>query len=97
MFGAEFVAMKHGIETVRGIRYKLRMMSIHNLHSMIIPFYISLPSILVDSFILFAFHCQWVSAFPFPKREQRQNSTDATNNIKKRFAFLSVITSSLLL
>jgi len=28
VFGAEFVAMKHGIETVRGIRYKLRMMGI---------------------------------------------------------------------
>ena len=28
VFGAEFVAMKHGIETVRGIRYKLRMMGV---------------------------------------------------------------------
>ena len=28
VFGAEFVAMKHGIETIRGIRYKLRMMGI---------------------------------------------------------------------
>ncbi len=28
VFGAEFVAMKHGIETCRGIRYKLRMMGI---------------------------------------------------------------------
>ena len=28
VFGAEFVAMKHGIETLRGIRYKLRMMGI---------------------------------------------------------------------
>ena len=28
VFGAEFVAMKHGIETVRGIRYKMRMMGI---------------------------------------------------------------------
>eukprot|EP00970_Alexandrium_tamarense_P011261 scaffold2439_cov163-Alexandrium_tamarense.AAC.1 len=28
VFGAEFVAMKHGIETVRGIHYKLRMMGI---------------------------------------------------------------------
>ena len=28
VFGAEFVAMKHGIETVRGIRYKLRMMGL---------------------------------------------------------------------
>ena len=28
VFGAEFVAMKNGIETVRGIRYKLRMMGI---------------------------------------------------------------------
>jgi len=26
VFGAEFVAMKIGIETMRGIRYKLRMM-----------------------------------------------------------------------
>jgi hypothetical protein len=25
VFGAEFVAMKHGIETLRGLRYKLRM------------------------------------------------------------------------
>jgi len=28
VFGAEFVAMKVGIETVRGIRYKLRMMGV---------------------------------------------------------------------
>ena len=28
VFGAEFVAMKHGIETLCGIRYKLRMMGI---------------------------------------------------------------------
>ena len=28
VFGAEFVAMKHGIEAVRGLRYKLRMMGI---------------------------------------------------------------------
>jgi hypothetical protein len=28
VFGAEFVAMKHGIENVRGLRYKLRMMGI---------------------------------------------------------------------
>jgi len=28
VFGAEFVALKHGIETLRGIRYKLRMMEI---------------------------------------------------------------------
>jgi hypothetical protein len=28
VFGAEFVAMKIGIETVRGIRYKLRMMGV---------------------------------------------------------------------
>ena len=28
VFGAEFVAMKNGIETVRGLRYKLRMMGI---------------------------------------------------------------------
>jgi hypothetical protein len=27
-FGAEFVAMKNGIETCRGLRYKLRMMSV---------------------------------------------------------------------
>jgi hypothetical protein len=26
VFGAEFVAMKHGIETLRGLRYKIRMM-----------------------------------------------------------------------
>jgi hypothetical protein len=26
--GAEFVAMKHGIETLRGLRYKIRMMGI---------------------------------------------------------------------
>ena len=28
VFRAEFVALKHGIETLRGIRYKLRMMGI---------------------------------------------------------------------
>ena len=28
VFGAEFCAMRHGIETLRGIRYKLRMMGI---------------------------------------------------------------------
>ena len=28
VFGAEFVAMKHGIEALRGIRYKLRMMEV---------------------------------------------------------------------
>ena len=28
VFGAEFVAMKHGIERLRGLRYKLRMMGI---------------------------------------------------------------------
>jgi hypothetical protein len=28
VFGAEFVAMKHGIEMLRGLRYKLRMMGI---------------------------------------------------------------------
>ncbi len=28
IFGAEFVAMKHGIETLRGLRYKIRMMGI---------------------------------------------------------------------
>ena len=28
VFGVEFVAMKHGMETLRGIRYKLRMMGI---------------------------------------------------------------------
>ncbi len=27
-FGAEFVAMKHGIKTLRGLRYKIRMMGI---------------------------------------------------------------------
>jgi hypothetical protein len=26
VFGAEFVAMKHGIEKLRGLRYKIRMM-----------------------------------------------------------------------
>ena len=29
VFGAEFVAMKHGMEALRGLRYKLRMMGIH--------------------------------------------------------------------
>ena len=28
VFGAEFVALKHGIETIRGLRYKLRMMGV---------------------------------------------------------------------
>jgi hypothetical protein len=28
VFGAEFVAMKHGIKTLRGLRYKVRMMGI---------------------------------------------------------------------
>ncbi len=28
VFGAEFVAMKHSIETLRGLRYKIRMMGI---------------------------------------------------------------------
>ena len=28
VFGAEFVAMKHGMEAVRGLRYKLRMMGV---------------------------------------------------------------------
>jgi hypothetical protein len=28
VFGAEFVAMKHGIEALRGLRYKLRMMGV---------------------------------------------------------------------
>jgi hypothetical protein len=28
IFGAEFVAMKHGIETLRGLRYKIRMMGV---------------------------------------------------------------------
>jgi len=28
VFGAEFVAMKNGIETLRGLRYKLRMMGV---------------------------------------------------------------------
>ena len=28
VFGAEFVAMKHGIESLRGLRYKLRMMGV---------------------------------------------------------------------
>ena len=28
VFGAEFVALKHGVETLRGIRYKLRMMGV---------------------------------------------------------------------
>ncbi len=29
VFGAEFVAMKQGMETLRGLRYKLRMMGVH--------------------------------------------------------------------
>ena len=28
VFGAEFVAMKQGVETLRGLRYKLRMMGV---------------------------------------------------------------------
>ena len=28
MFGAEFVALKNGMETLRGLRYKIRMMGI---------------------------------------------------------------------
>ena len=28
VFGAEFVAMKHGVETLRGLWYKLRMMGV---------------------------------------------------------------------
>ena len=28
VFGSEFVALKHGVETLRGIRYKLRMMGV---------------------------------------------------------------------
>ena len=28
VFGAKFVAMKHGIKTLRGLRYKVRMMGI---------------------------------------------------------------------
>jgi hypothetical protein len=28
VFGAEFVAMKNGLETTRGLRYKLRMMGV---------------------------------------------------------------------
>ena len=28
IFGAEFVAMKHGIEVLRGLHYKLRMMGV---------------------------------------------------------------------
>jgi hypothetical protein len=28
VFGAEFCALKHGIENLRGIRYKLRMMGV---------------------------------------------------------------------
>ena len=28
VFGAEFVALKHGLETCRGLRYKLRMMGV---------------------------------------------------------------------
>jgi hypothetical protein len=27
VFGAEFVAMKHGVKHIRGLRYKLRMMA----------------------------------------------------------------------
>ena len=29
VFGSEFVAMTHGVETLCGIRYKLRMMVVH--------------------------------------------------------------------
>ena len=28
VFGAEFIALKHGVETLRGLRYKLRMMGV---------------------------------------------------------------------
>ena len=28
VFGSEFVAMKQGVETIRGLRYKLRMMGV---------------------------------------------------------------------
>ena len=28
VFGAEFVAMKHGIKMLRGLRYKIRMMGV---------------------------------------------------------------------
>jgi hypothetical protein len=28
IFGAEFVAMKHGVETLRGLQYKIRMMGV---------------------------------------------------------------------
>ena len=28
MFGAKFVAMKHGMETLKGLRYKLHMMGV---------------------------------------------------------------------
>ncbi len=28
VFGAEFIAMKHGIKMLRGLRYKIRMMGI---------------------------------------------------------------------
>ena len=28
-FGSEFVAMTHGVETLCGLRYKLRMMGVH--------------------------------------------------------------------
>jgi hypothetical protein len=36
VFGAEFVAMKNGIETCRGLRYKLRMMGV----TLIVPTYV---------------------------------------------------------
>ena len=29
VFGSEFFAMTHGVETLRGLRYKLRMMGVH--------------------------------------------------------------------
>ncbi len=29
IFGAEFVAMKHGVEALNGIRYKLQMMGVN--------------------------------------------------------------------
>ena len=29
VFGYEFVAMTHGVETLSGLRYKLRMMGVH--------------------------------------------------------------------
>ena len=29
VFGSEFVSMTHGVETLRGLRYKFRMMGVH--------------------------------------------------------------------